>query len=1244
MLDDPSEDDLENMEDNGQEDTPKRSLRPRRNQPEPNYLPPPDLSRRTSGRRESMKLLTSDTIGDSPKKATKQKSSATARMQVRSGIATHTKAKRDAFLYRHSDYFLPLLPATNYVAKLGNHSHGPYVPYVELSQQPEGVDATMKPYQLSGLSFLAHMNENGMPCMLGDEMGLGKTLQTLSLFQLLEEREERQNTRSAENRPYLVVCPLSVVNSWVTEARHWTPKLKVLRFHGPKSERDSLKKVATGQHDRYGNETMRSKKRTGDRRRASNKIVISLDSDDEDDVYKIVVTSYETFVAEQSWFRTAFVWRYIVLDEGHRVKNNLTAVSQALQNIRAEYRLILTGTPLQNDLHEMWALLHWLLPDVFIQKTADLFKNSFNLSKGQANTTVMDSARQLLELLMLRRMKNSPGVNLDLPPKEEVLLYVPLTPLQRFWYMRLLTRSGDALLDDLFSGAKAKEKDALRKDIAEQQKIKDLEQVEARIADEQSANADVWSETREIMKQNLENERQEQKKSDWTKLMNLVMQLRKCCSHPYLLPGVQPEPYFLGDHITRASGKFIVLEKLLQHLILKCGKKVIIFSGFKTTLNLCEDLLSMLGNDGESFRYLRFDGGTDRARRNLDIRLFNDKSTDYKAMLVSTRAGGLGINLTAATEAIFLDEDWNPQITLQAEARAHRIGQTKPVTIYKLCTQGTVEEQMMGRIRKKLYLSAKITESMKSVHGTPTTAKKKGRPSDDDDKPQLDVSQLKTLVRRGAQTLTHPEIDVTDMLSWDLDTVLDKCRDKPSDPQVGEDDSVDEKKWLSSMERVETAVFDGRRVQRNLNSDENGVQLDLTRTDRRKGKNTTVMVDGYAVSKQSMKCDDWEAVPTLAGKDPRLAEPVRAKKKPIINQDHCQTCWDGGELWICSLCPRSYHEDCLTEDQRSAIRLGSQFTCPQHVCADCSKKTTDAGGMLFRCRFCSLAFCEDCLNFDRASLIGDSLPELQLLDFGEVSQAFFVKCHVCADIHDEEPDMKHFCEEQAREFDRAWQKFKAEKEAQDQLEEEETAAVSAPTSARTTKAHDDQSIFPNIPHGLPLNAADSLARPRTTRASPRGKKTRDALSTGSSSRASSQFSLDLTDATTVTTPMDAPVASGYFGTKKHSASGSSTPRDASTTGGHFSGANKNTTGQLRFGAVAAPKTAPLAQSAPPKAVARKSATSPSSLSGSSRKRRAENGPEEDDDEEEEVANGVAGLRRERTSKKQQRLSWFPEWV
>ncbi|OJD40636.1 iswi chromatin-remodeling complex atpase isw2 [Diplodia corticola] len=1028
--------------------TPRRSLRPRRNLSDLNYTDSPRLAQ-SSAKKEKVNLVMSDMVS-SPKNSPRPKINASARAQIRADIESNTKVKRDAFLYRHNEYFLPLLPDGSYIAKLSKIKHGAFVPYCELDKQPQGITATLKPYQLSGLSFLAHMYDNGMPCMLGDEMGLGKTLQTLSLFQLLEERK---TSHYAQNRPYLVVCPLSVVNSWVNEATRWTPELKVLRFHGPKAERDALKKVATGQRDRYGQETNRSKRRRGDRRRGSNKI-INLDDDEDDDAYKIVITSYETFVSEQTWFKAAFVWRYIVLDEGHRVKNSKANVSHALQGLRAEYRLILTGTPLQNDMQEMWSLLHWLLPDVFTTKTAELFKNSFDLSRGQIDTSVMDHARRLLELLMLRRMKTSPGVDLNLPPKEEVLLYVPLTPLQRFWYLRLLTRSGEALLTDIFAKAKDKEQKALQQDLTEEKKLKMLEETE-KMASETPAGSDVWEETREMMIQSLANERQEQKQGDWAKLMNLVMQLRKCCSHPYLLPGVIPDPYPPGDHVIRASGKFIVLEKLIQNLILERGKKVLIFSGFTSTLDLCEDLLTLLGGDGESFRYLRFDGSTERARRNLDVRLFNDKSTNYMAMIVSTRAGGLGINLTAATEAIFLDEDWNPQVTLQAEARAHRIGQTKPVTIYKLCTQGTVEEQMMGRIRKKLYLSAKITESMKSVYGSPSTKRKRGRPSEED-KPHLNVSQLKTLIRRGAQTLSHPEIDVTEMLSWDLETILEKCcdkpsSDKPSDSAVGEDRNVDEQTWLSSMEKVETAVFDGRRIQRNSDADHFSVQTDLVRNDRRKGKETTVMVGGFAVNKQSMACGEWEAMPTLAGKDPRLAEPVRAKRKPVVNQDvrnlpnadvflavdesstdtpqHCQACWDGGKIWLCSFCPRSYHEGCLTDEQKRVVGIGSQFSCPQHGCADCAKRASEAGGMLYRCRFCPLAFCEDCLDFDRAQLIGDVVPEFELLGVGEVRQAYYVRCHVCADTFKEEPEMKDFYEGEARGYEQQWEEWKEMKRA-----------------------------------------------------------------------------------------------------------------------------------------------------------------------------------------------------------------------
>ena len=328
--------------------------------------------------------------------------------------------------------------------------------------------------------------------------------------------------------------------------------------------------------------------------------------------------------------------------------------------------------------------------------------------------------------------------------------------------------------------------------------------------------------------------------------------------------------------------------------MVKQKKKILIFSGFTRMLDCCEDFLNLRGGDGGKFRYLRLDGGTGRARRNLGIRLFNDTNSDYSVMLISTRAGGLGINLATASDVVMLDQDWNPQIMLQAEARAHRIGQTKPVTIYKLCTQGTVEEQMMGRIQKKLYLSAKVTESMRDIHSSPkSSSKKKVRMSAaaDEDMPRMDTSQLMSLVRRGAQALSHPEINVNEMLGWNWETTLEKCKDKPADIHVAEQTQSDvvvkeedEKKWLSQMEHVEARVFQGKRFSKTLDSFDD-IRQDWTREQRRVGKNTTVMVDGYAVNKESMKCGEWEAVPTMAGKDPRLAEPKREKKPAVVNQE-----------------------------------------------------------------------------------------------------------------------------------------------------------------------------------------------------------------------------------------------------------------------------------------------------------------------------------------------------------------------
>ncbi len=833
--------------------------------------------------------------------------SRTARNEIRDNIAIETAGKRANFFVAKREYFLPLLPEGNHIQRLaeqrGEGQHKDLsIPYEAFDHQPKGIKATMKPYQLSGLSFLVYLHKNGLSGILGDEMGLGKTLQTLSLFQHLKETRKLSESRG-ENRPCLVVCPLSVLSSWIAEARRWTPSLKVLRFHGPVHERNRLKKVATGEEDMYGNTTKQARKKKNDRRTATGKPIIDLDPESEDisdeQGVDLVVTTYEGYQAEQSWFKRAFVWSYVVLDEGHKIKNDLSNISKSLHGLGAEYRLILTGTPLQNNLVELWALLRWLYPEVFTEKSAELFRNSFDLTRGKVSTSVMDDSRRLLELIMLRRMKNSPGVDLNLPPKTEVLLFVPLTPMQRFWYTRLLTRADQGLLEELFQGAQQKESAALQQEnqVKKSWEDKDIEELEAL---EKGGTGGEWEESKEIMRQAVEHEQQdESKKSAWRKLMNILMQLRKCCNHPYLLPHAEPEPYYIGDHIIRASAKFIVLDKIIDELVVKQKKKVLIFSGFTRMLDCCEDFLTLKGGNGEQFKYTRLDGGTSRARRNLGIRMFNQVKSEYRVMLISTRAGGLGINLATASDVIMLDQDWNPQIMLQAEARAHRIGQTNPVTVYKLCTQGTVEEQMMGRIQKKLYLSAKVTESMRDINATPVSKTKKKGPggriveATDDDMPQMDTSQLMTLVRRGAQALAHPELDVNEMTGWDWPTMLDKCKDKPADILVSEqiqaDSKVkeeDEKKWLSQMEQVESRVFQGKRYTKEKELGNYGdISQAWAREERRKGKNTTVMIDGYAVSKESLSCGDWEAVPTMAGKDPRLAEPKREKKPAVVNQE-----------------------------------------------------------------------------------------------------------------------------------------------------------------------------------------------------------------------------------------------------------------------------------------------------------------------------------------------------------------------
>lgn len=219
--------------------------------------------------------------------------------------------------------------------------------------------------------------------------------------------------------------------------------------------------------------------------------------------------------------------------------------------------------------------------EVFTDKTKDLFDQSFNLSKGHYSNTVVDDARHLLELIMLRRMKTSPGVDLNLPPKTEVLLFVPLAPMQIFWYRRMITKADKGLIEELFKDAKGKEEQALSAVRNDEELLKQEAEALQILQDPTLIGSDKWKETKEILAQTLDRERNGEagpntpsRKSDWQKLMNLLMQLRKVCNHPYQIQNAEPDPYESGEHVVTASGKFMVLDKLLNELVLKQKKKI----------------------------------------------------------------------------------------------------------------------------------------------------------------------------------------------------------------------------------------------------------------------------------------------------------------------------------------------------------------------------------------------------------------------------------------------------------------------------------------------------------------------------------------------------------------------------------------------------------------------------------------------------------------------------------------------
>ncbi|TAQ90161.1 hypothetical protein B7494_g1453 [Chlorociboria aeruginascens] len=455
----------------------------------------------------------------------------------------------------------------------------------------------MRDYQVAGLNWLISLHENGISGILADEMGLGKTLQTISFLGYLRHI-------MGITGPHLIVVPKSTLDNWKREFAKWTPEVNVLVLQGAKDERHNL----------------------------INERLI-------DEKFDCCITSYEMILREKSHLKK-FAWEYIIIDEAHRIKNEESSLAQVIRLFNSRNRLLITGTPLQNNLHELWALLNFLLPDVFGDSEA--FDQWFS-GQEEDQDTVVQQLHRVLRPFLLRRVKSD--VEKSLLPKKEINLYIGMSEMQVKWYKKILEKDIDAV-----NGAGGK-------------------------------------------------------KESKTRLLNIVMQLRKCCNHPYLFEGAEPgPPYTTDEHLVFNAGKMVMLDRLLVRLK-KQGSRVLIFSQMSRLLDILEDYCVF-----RDFKYCRIDGGTAHEDRISAIDDYNKPDSEKFVFLLTTRAGGLGINLTSADIVVLYDSDWNPQADLQAMDRAHRIGQTKQVVVYRFVTENAIEEKVLERAAQKLRLDQLVIQ------------------------------------------------------------------------------------------------------------------------------------------------------------------------------------------------------------------------------------------------------------------------------------------------------------------------------------------------------------------------------------------------------------------------------------------------------------------------------------------------------------------------------------------------------
>ncbi|XP_053514814.1 chromodomain-helicase-DNA-binding protein 2 isoform X7 [Artibeus jamaicensis] len=533
--------------------------------------------------------------------------------------------------------------------------------FVALKKQPAylgGENLELRDYQLEGLNWLAHSWCKSNSVILADEMGLGKTIQTISFLSYLFHQHQLYG-------PFLIVVPLSTLTSWQREFEIWAPEINVVVYIGDLMSRNTIR-----EYEWIHSQTKRLK-------------------------FNALITTYEILLKDKTVLGS-INWAFLGVDEAHRLKNDDSLLYKTLIDFKSNHRLLITGTPLQNSLKELWSLLHFIMPEKFE------FWEDFEEDHGKGRENGYQSLHKVLEPFLLRRVKKD--VEKSLPAKVEQILRVEMSALQKQYYKWILTRNYKALAKGT--------------------------------------------------------------RGSTSGFLNIVMELKKCCNHCYLIRPPEENERENGQEVLtsliRSSGKLILLDKLLTRLRER-GNRVLIFSQMVRMLDILAEYLTI-----KHYPFQRLDGSIKGEIRKQALDHFNADGSEDFCFLLSTRAGGLGINLASADTVVIFDSDWNPQNDLQAQARAHRIGQKKQVNIYRLVTKGTVEEEIIERAKKKMVLDHLVIQRMDTT-GRTVLENNSGRSNSN----PFNKEELTAILKFGAEDLFKElEGEESEPQEMDIDEIL----------------------------------------------------------------------------------------------------------------------------------------------------------------------------------------------------------------------------------------------------------------------------------------------------------------------------------------------------------------------------------------------------------------------------------------------------------------------------------------